>query len=836
MYRYNNSVESYRNDTAVPGGADSGVGSSNRWGKLTGGTMETCDDFFRFQVTGAAHGTKGGNDAQQRESASIRSDNPVSSLLSLSGEDPSGGFGVALWITLPPPSTSDQPSKIGDESDPSKSNRTGRFLADDAERYEEEPILTLGRFTTTNHNNHNSAIPVWRQCGELYDLDVSYVPHYGEVMVRYMDGVDQDDDTGGVDDDGAPATAGAPTNDGPQRTCRSLRFSADTIFAASSSTSNSNLPESSHFGAHQQRSATHLAVLFTPHGVLVFGQGRVVAEIPRTRATTKSNATSSRLPLSPVSFWNSTGDHLLLFRDGTFHGGLHQVDFFVGGILSDATAREDRYIVERRVESLYEQGFVKPALGGNGGGGGDATGSVVVDDALVQLNPLQVNPDELRRIPQDSASPLELRVGGMVRWRRNVSAVLSNPSYSETEFAILWVNVTRIPVHGVVRVANSSTQAAMQEGDSLALPLPLKQVAIATLPLVYQLSDQEYYNLPSSHTGKVNGSRVDGEERLQATLSVVWQGAVLASESVGVDIEIQQVNGYPPMLIAPTRWVATNTTELAMSNVTLKDADPGSSSTPVRVDVSSKHSPMSLVLDDNHESYNGILNVSSLSGMYDDCHHRSDSPWQCTGVRGSSSAGSEGEQWNTATRRIIFVAAMDQVPVILNSFVTVRLDQGDDVLTIRVYDGQDGTGCLSAREHALYGSNWTLHRGCFMAEATVQLSLDPSVPKAGSLGEGAQADNSKISRLANLLFWGIVIVLVVGLVAWLRRCLPRCFARGSAVDADDDGDDADAEAGYQTDRDSSVSDTIDAFKVHDSPAGTLNTTAADDDLDTTTSF
>jgi hypothetical protein len=617
----------------------------------------------------------------------------------------------------------------------------------------------------------------------MYDLDISYQPQYGEVILRYAD------------------RAGG--NGPSQLVCRTLRLRSEEILAGSAAAkSNGGVS-----------TPVHLAVLFAPRGLSVFGQGRAVAEVPLPALANPSSAASA--PPPPVSYWDAEADRLVLLRGGRFEGGLHQADFFV------MSARIDPDGMERQVRSLYEQGFARPALCG--------AGSEDDDDALVQLDPLRAKPDEARRIPQDSASPLALELGGMVRWRQNVTAVLpaagpASPPSSAAEFA-LQVNVTRLPAHGVVRVAESSR--AVRQGDSLVLPLPIQQVAVATLPLQYELSDPMYYNLPPPGTG---------EERLEATLSVLWQGAVLASESVAVDVQVQPVNRQPPVLAAPARLLASNSTELALSNVTLTDPDPGSASTPVRVDVSSRHSPLSLVLDDR-ESFNGILNVSALSDMYDDCRRRSDSAWQCTGVEGPSFGGS-AQGWGGAPRTIVFVAPMSQVPAILGALLTVRLDRGDDVLTLRVHDGRDGAGCLSAREHALYGSNWTLHRGCYVAEATVELALDPSVPRAGSLGEAGRAGSSNISRLADLLFWGVVVALALGLAAWLRRCLPRCLARGAAaVDADGEGDGStDVEAGYQTESDSSGSVCTKAIKVQDIPTGALDTTALDDDLDTTASF
>jgi hypothetical protein len=743
------------------------------WGSLRGGSLSLCDDFYRFQVTGGGGDgrTVTPSDATGTGAASIQSQHPLSHVLP-DQDVAASGFGAALWLSLP-----------------SKSNGTSSSDAGDGGV--EAPILTLGRLPSPEEDL--GSIPPWAACGERFDLDVSYHHLRDEIVVRYADRADQGGGADLADDDDDKPPADRRT----RLSCRTLRFGAESILPAGSGPNpNPSVPSPS----------VHLMIVFSPQNLLVYGSGRSLATVPwSTDLTSNITATNARPP--PPSYWNATADHLVLLRDGTFQGGLHQVDFFLGG---------DQVYWDRHVPSLYAEGFAKPmfdAARDDGGGDRDA-------DALVQLDPLQVRPNELPRIPQDATSPLSLELGGMVRWRRNVTSVV--PASSAGVVFGLRVNVTRIPAHGIVRLPHSSR--SIERGDALDLALTIEPVAAASLAVEYVLTDKLYYNMPPADVID------DEDERLEAVLSVVWQGNVLASEPVRVPIQVQQVNFQPPSLVAPSRIVTSNSTIVVLSNVTLGDPDAGSARTPVRVDVSSKHSPLTFILDEQG-SYDDTGDVKTLSDIYETCRRRSDSPWQCTGASGTSAEMDNG--FPSSTRTIVFVAPMHKVPFVLESLISLRLDQKDDALTIRVYDGQDDGNCLSPREQALYGSNWTIHRGCFVAEASIELSLDPNMPfpAAQSGGGIASADAKHISRLANSLFWGLMIVVSLCIIACLRRFLPRCLVRGPAIDADGD----EIEAGYRAERGAKGS-FVDPTKSLGSPARTLEAAASDDEFDDVASF
>jgi hypothetical protein len=732
------------------------------WGGMAGGALESCDDWDRHQVVVIdSSSPELPSQIYSRNSVAraVTSDTGASS----SSTPMSDGFGFAVWLTLP------------------NGTSTHGLGGDGMEEEAEAPVLTLGRPMTAPSDDATIAIPKWKECGELYDLELSYRPAFREFVLRYSDA----DGTAAA----GPENVTTLHDQASNQICRTLRIAVNDILGPASTTFNDTDIET-----YASMSTLHLAVMWTaqPPTLNVYGQGRAVLVTPLPQ------------PLNvTLSQWNADEDHLVLFREGSFGGGLHQADFFLAPNLPDSD----------QIATLYQQGFVKAQyhLLNN------RTGGSKNENAWVQLFPLKAPPDASRRIAQDATSSLMLPLGGMVRWKRNISAFYSSVSSLPDDAELgrrfgLWVNITRLPTYGKLSMSNSSS-VIDRVGSVLVLPLPIEQVSAATLELDYTLTDRDFYNLPARQ-----GSTLDDSERLEAAISVIWKGEVISSSPVVIPIQIQQVNSRPPVLTAPASLVVAPPNSSFLFNVSLHDPDSGSASTPVRVDVTSKHSSLTLALNGDDE----------LSFVYNECRQRSESPWQCLG----------GEREGAMAGRVVtFVAPMENVARILSTKVRVNLVQESDTISIRVYDGQDGMNCLSAREHAMYGSNWTLHRGCFEVDADVELMADPSAVKAGATSGGVP-DTSSISRVANLLFWSLTLLLVVGIVACLRRCMPRCLAGGSclrrgAIDADDG---VDTPHGEESDVSSPVSSHQKVKDVENGSPETLDTTISDDEFDDVASF
>jgi hypothetical protein len=732
------------------------------WGGMAGGALESCDDWDLHQVVVDSSSSPelpsqiySGNSvtrAVTSEAGASSSANPMS-----------GGFGFAVWLTLP-------------------NNSSTNGLGGDGTDEEEAPVLTLGRPGNALSDDVAVAMPKWKECGELYDLELSYRPAFREFVLRYSDA------------DGSTIVGAENVttrhDQASHHICRTLRIGVDDVLGPASTTSNDTDTET-----YASTSTLHLAVMWTaqPPTLNVYGQGRTVLETPLPQALDVT-----------LSQWNADEDHLVLFREGSFGGGLHQTDFFLAPNVPNSD----------QIATLYQQGFVKAQyhLLNN------RTGSNKDENAWVQLDPLQAPADASRRIAQDATTSLKLPLGGMVRWKRNMSDFHSSVSSLPVDDAALgrrfglWVNITRLPTHGKLSISNSSS--IINRVDSvLVLPLPIEQVSAATLELDYTVTGREFYNLPAR-----KGSILDDSERLEATISVIWKGESIASSPVVIPIQVQQVNSHPPVLTAPASLIVTLPNSSFLLNVSLYDPDFGSDLTPVRVDVSSQHSSLTLALNGDDE----------LSFVYNECRQRSESPWQCVG----------GEREGAMAGRVVtFVAPMKTVTRILSTKVRVNLVHESDTISIRVYDGQDDMNCLSAREHAMYGSNWTLHRGCFTVNADVELVADPLSAKTGAAAGGVP-DTSSISRVANLLFWSLTLLLVVGIMACLRRCMPRCLARGScfrrgAIDADDG---VDTPRGENSDVSSPDGRNRKVKDVENGSPETLDTTISDDEFDDVASF
>lgn len=400
--------------------------------------------------------------------------------------------------------------------------------------------------------------------------------------------------------------------------------------------------------------------------------------------------------------------------------GVHQVEFYAQALNSSDS------------KQLYGQGYIRTPS--------DKSPAVV----LQPHHPLAVT------VEQDAVRPVSFEVGGTALWNRDLS-ILSSGEVDEagSEGLLLVQRVVSVPKYGrVAFVADHPTSIVSGSNDwEHWAPLALVNATNASTALLFTLQDHEFFTLPLL----LNDSAVV-EEAIHINASVVWNDQVLTSNVFSVPIQVQHVN-RPPQLTSPTDLVPREST-IFIHNITLIDPD---ADTPVRVDVVPGSSQVTLTSQTRPPLETAL------------CRQRTDSPWQCVGD-------------GVADRMMTFVAPTGDVTAILEN-LKVDLLQVQDNVTVRVYDGVGGN-CLSAREHALYGSSWTVHRDCYCAEATVQIRLDGAfLPRTSS------QDTTNVSRIAKLLFWGLTLSVALGILACLRRCLIRFLARGhhrrGAIDADD---------------------------------------------------
>lgn len=369
--------------------------------------------------------------------------------------------------------------------------------------------------------------------------------------------------------------------------------------------------------------------------------------------------------------------------------------------------------------------------------------------AQAQENGTMIRQDEL-------TVPLTLQLGSA----NSTSTVLQ-----------LQVDLLSLPKHG--RLVSTSSGSTSNIGTGTRLPIEMGE---SSAFVQYELLSDDYFNQP---TVNAHGDSLDLESesfdfRILACDPKNTERLLATSTTVTQIVHVAHVNHPPTRLDAPDEAVLDNVdTSLAVIvGIAFEDDPRDFSMDRVRVDVSADHGNVSLASP-----------LRSLAD-FDSCRSRSLSAWRCV---------------DGPARSITFVALPDYVSLILRHLEYSRLSPGDaDEIVVRVFDGAGGM-CLDNAEHWEYQhsimmdddsnnmNNFfpTIRDDCFQVQASI------GVPSYDIKNPNKKKDDSRgFFDVPDLLFFGLLIVLVAPCAWCLRRQCPSFMARGAAVEVDNDDDES----------------------------------------------
>lgn len=356
--------------------------------------------------------------------------------------------------------------------------------------------------------------------------------------------------------------------------------------------------------------------------------------------------------------------------------------------------------------------------------------------SAVTLAPIKLvtEPQHDLWIPQDQTLPLVWSIGGLNVSQRD-----------------LRVEFLSLPRFGSLQMNGLHVKNASQ------WTIPANKTSLS---VEYMLDSSDYFTTPSTNARGVDLGLP--RESFEFGLVLLDElGGIHRSPSVSQTIHIVHVN-HIPSLETPEKIQQSNDDgePVVVNDIRLTDRDMDMNR--VRVDLSTAFGRLSL--NPFHRSM----------ADFDSCRARTFSSWQCVGD-------------GVADRSMTFVAVPSAVNLILQDLVYEPIVLMEDHVVIQIYDGQGGD-CLSAQEHELplqNGSHATIHRGCFQVNSTIPI-LPPPPSRSDDNGIfGIPNLDFRRFDLADLLFWLVVLVMIVGCCACVRSCR-RCMARGTTIDADDD--------------------------------------------------
>jgi Concanavalin A-like lectin/glucanases superfamily len=383
----------------------------------------------------------------------------------------------------------------------------------------------------------------------------------------------------------------------------------------------------------------------------------------------------------------------------------------------------DQFLMASQIAALHEEGII----------------SVPPSEIKVAAKADEAS----NRLHQYAADSLSLNLGS---WNTSSTVLM------------LEVELLSLPQHGIVTLDSVEVTANSR------FPVAMGSSSIA---LDYKLKTSDYFNVPA-----VNAYNEDlhlGSESFNfRVLAFNAKSELIAkSPTVAQNVHVVHIN-HPGTLTVPDE-AFLDVFDPTLAVVTGIDfADPlDYNMDRVRVDLWAEHGQLSL-----QPAYRPLANFDSR------CHVDA-SKWQCVGD-------------GIMDQNMTFLAIPNDIPFILRNLGYQSLSPGTmDKITIRVSDGSGGM-CLDETEHAQYhdllGNTFTSIRDeCFQIQAVVGVpgyEINDPVNPNNKTGSGGGIFDLSFLSVADLLFWGLIISIVVACVSCFRGLL-RCFASGRAVEVDD---------------------------------------------------
>jgi hypothetical protein len=341
--------------------------------------------------------------------------------------------------------------------------------------------------------------------------------------------------------------------------------------------------------------------------------------------------------------------------------------------------------------------------------------------------------DEEAIIRQDSDDTITLELGG---WNDTTSILK------------LGVQVTSLPVHGVLSIVTDSDKQDILKDQVIPLPLGLNEVEVK-----YKLTSTSYFNVP---TIAADGTDLGLEpESVQFRLVALNADSEVAEVSPTVTqyVTVVHVN-HRPVLNTPEEAVLGVADPSKAGIFDIDFDDPSDFNLDrVRVDVWANHGKLTLI-----QEYRIYADF--------DCRQGDATAWKCAGD-------------GSGDRNMTFVAIPDNIPFILRNLAYDNLKPGTkDEVVIRISDGSGGM-CLSEEEHVSYGQSLgntftSVRSECFQVQGTIK------VPEYDADSGTGNDEDGKLNFWVRLVFWTLFSVLMFVCFCWGRK-IPSCLARGQAV-------------------------------------------------------
>jgi hypothetical protein len=362
------------------------------------------------------------------------------------------------------------------------------------------------------------------------------------------------------------------------------------------------------------------------------------------------------------------------------------------------------------------------------------------------------------------SEPAELAQG------RSSSFSIGGYNASSVDWKIM-AEITMLPQFGKLLSAEGEIQA-----PGFRIPLPWNATRTE---LMYRAWSEDFFTAPGfSYSGQDLAKHSEYFTYRLIAVDVRDDEKVLGwSEPVEQDLVVVHTN-HPPSLLVPNYATlpSKQPTDLGsrpmafLDGIELKDSDQNIDR--VRVDVWAS---------------NGTLTIPDAFlplADFESCARRS--PWACHGT-------------GVANRNMTFVAEPDDVSSILSNleYNAFYWDQEDSIV-IRIFDGSRGP-CLKEEEHQgrftkdidfVDGPKvfHTLHQECYQIVTSIQVAA------VARMGIGGIEDTKGYFLaffdfddfgVADIIFWGVIAVVVLACCFSVRTCIHCWAARGSKVYPED---------------------------------------------------
>lgn len=468
--------------------------------------------------------------------------------------------------------------------------------------------------------------------------------------------------------------------------------------------------------------------------------------------TPLTSSSSSATPMNIVMDWNTSSDETNVYLDGkgvvlgapnnfdlsswdphdmvqlfrnansgsaVFRGAIYQVSFFDQALDADSVAE------------IYRQGVV------------------IVEEGPISLDaPLALTNLSLA---QDDSTPVSFSL-----------MTSTNESTTSSGALQLLLEVTSLPIHGVLRLTGSNSTAL-----TVNTQLVIAQDAVA---LEYMLppDSYNYFNMPDVTANGVSlGFEPDRFSFRVIAKDTRTLNVVGTSSMVSQIVNLIHVN-HKPTLVAPEQVISNQQQQQDPSNTYdngfnidgIVVSDPDLDMERVRVDVSSNAGYLTL-----NAQYR---NLAIGGSVFAACSHRTYSPWQCVAPNGG-----------VRERHMTFVAVPDDVNLILQGIFYESIVKGmADEITVSIYDGAGGD-CLSNNEQPTvfdaFGNRFaTINRECWKVTATIQV---PAFKVNAQDGQNAGSHGRRHIQRADLIFWTLLFVATVAVCTWMYKQCARCLIR-----------------------------------------------------------